>query len=89
MKFRIALWAIAGAIVVVFWTLYASATFPAQLTAERLVWALVCLTCPIALARHYAISFYWVLFANAATYALVGAIVMTIRQRYHTRSISN
>lgn len=89
MKFRIALWASAGAIVVVLWTLYASATFPNPLTSERVVWTLLRLTCPVALARHYALSVYWVLLANAATYALAGLIVETVRQQYQTRSISN
>ena len=48
------------------------------------------LTCPIALARHYALSFYFVLLVNAATYALAGTIVETMR-RYHkqARLISN
>lgn len=80
MKHRIAIWAGAGALVVVCWTLYVSATFPTPLAAEGVVWTLACLSCPIALAHHYALSFYLVLLANAATYALVGVIVETIRQ---------
>ena len=42
---------------------------------------LVRLTCPIALLRFYPIRLYWVLLANAATYALVGLIVEALRQR--------
>ncbi len=84
MKRRIAIWASAGALVVVCWTLYVSATFPTPLATKGVVWTLLCLTCPIALAHHYALSFYWVLLANAATYALVGGIVETIRQHYQT-----
>jgi hypothetical protein len=86
MKSRIAIWAGAGALVVVFWTLYIPATFPTPL---GVVWTLVYLTCPIALARHHALSFYLVLLVNAATYALVGMVVETIRRQYQTRLIPN
>jgi hypothetical protein len=89
MQRRIAMWASAGALVVVCWTLYVSATFPTPLAADGVVWILACLSCPVALAHHYALSFYLVVLANAATYALVGVIVETIRQHYQTRSISN
>ena len=72
MKLRISIWAAAGALVVAFWTLYISAMAPA---AHGTMWTLAYLTCPIALARHSALSFYFVLLANAATYALVGVVV--------------
>jgi len=36
---------------------------------------------------HFGLHFYWVLAANAATYALLGLIMETLRQRM--RSISN
>jgi hypothetical protein len=80
-KYRIATWAIAGFLVAGFWALFAIATFP---SVERMrdVWTLVSLTCPIAIAgRHYSISRYEALAANAVTYALVGLIVETLRQR--------
>jgi hypothetical protein len=80
MKLRIAIWTGVGALVVVLWTLYISATSPTPLGN---VWTLAYLTCPIALARHYALSFYLVLLINAATYALVGTVVETIRR--HSR----
>jgi hypothetical protein len=86
MKFRIAIWTSVGALVVVFWTLYISATFPTPLGIVR---TLTYLTCPIALARHYALSFYFVLLVNAATYALVGTVVETMRRHYKPRLISN
>jgi hypothetical protein len=86
MKSRIAIWACAGAFVVVFWRLYLSATFPTPLGT---VLPLVYLTCPIALVRHYALSFYSVLLVNAATYALVGMVVETIRRQYQARLIPN
>jgi hypothetical protein len=79
MKLRIAIWAGAGALVVILWTLYMSSTMPAVRGA---MWTLAYLTCPIALARHYALSFYAVLLVNAATYALVGAVVEAIRGHF-------
>jgi hypothetical protein len=87
MKFRIAIWAGVGALVVVLWSLYISATSPTPLGTVR---TLVYLTCPIALARHYAMSFYFVLIMNAATYALAGTVVETMRRHNkQTRFISN
>jgi hypothetical protein len=75
-----------GALVVVLWSLYISATSPTPL---GIVWNLAYLTCPISLAHHHALSFYFVLLVNAATYALVGAIVETMRHHKQTRLISN
>ena len=86
MKLRIAIWSGVGALVVVCWTLYISATSP---TPFGIVWTLAYLTCPIALARHYAVSFYSILLMNAATYALVGLVVETMRRRYNPNLISN
>jgi hypothetical protein len=85
MKLRIAIWASAGALVAVFWAFYASATFPTQITAHGAGWTLISLTCPAALARHYALSFYWVLLLNAAAYGLVGLTVETIREHRKRR----
>jgi hypothetical protein len=51
MKLRIAIWAGAGALVVVFWTLYISATVP---SSHGTMWTLAYSTCPIALARDFA-----------------------------------
>jgi hypothetical protein len=79
MNLRIAIWSGAGALVAILWTLYISATSPAPLGN---LWTLAYLTCPIALARHYALSFYFVFLSNAATYALVGAMVETTRRHY-------
>ena len=79
MKLRIAIWTGVGALVVVLWTLYISATSPTPLGN---VWTLAYLTCPIALAHHYALSFYFVLLINTATYALIGTVVETVRRHY-------
>ena len=86
---RILIWASVGALVVACWTLYMLATFPTPLATKGVAWTLICLTCPIALAHHHALSLYLVLFANAATYALVGVIVETIRRDHQVRKISN
>ncbi len=83
MKLRIAIWSGVGALVVVLWNVY----LPAM--SSTIAWTLLCLTCPIALAHHYALSFYFVLLVNAATYALVGSVVETMRRHYKPRSISN
>ena len=48
---------------------------------EPMVYTLACLTQPIALLRSYPRNVYLVLFANAATYAMVGLIVETMRRR--------
>jgi hypothetical protein len=79
MKVRIAIWTGVGAFVVVLWTLYISATSPTPLGK---LWTLAYLTCPIALAGNYALSFYFVLLVNAATYALIGTVVETMRRYY-------
>ena len=84
MRNRIAMWASAGFLVAGFWALFAFATFPSTSERMRDVWALVSLTCPVAIAgRHYAISLYEALAANAVTYALVGLIVETVRHQLH------
>jgi hypothetical protein len=86
MKYRIAMWASAGLLVAGCWHLYVLATFPMQITSEPIVWTLVRLTCPIAFAGfhfHFPVSIYWFFLANAATYALVGLIVETLRQQLH------
>ena len=84
MKYRIALWALVGLLVAAFWALFAVATFPSTSERMREVWTLVCATCPIAIAgMHHPISLYETLAANAATYALVGLTVETLRKQLH------
>jgi hypothetical protein len=89
MKSRIAIWAAAGALVVVFWRLYISTTHSNPLAAGGAVWAFLCVTCPIGLASHHPMTFYQVLITNAATYALVGVLVETTRRCFKARSVSN
>jgi hypothetical protein len=80
MKFRIAIWAVVGCLVAGGWALYAFATPPAFTHADPIM-TFVHLTCPIALIDFYPLSLYLVLVANAATYALVGLIVETLRRQ--------
>jgi hypothetical protein len=80
MKYRIGTWAIAGLLVAGCWAIYALATTPPAFTSAPMM-TLVRLTCPIALLSSYPIRVYWVLLANAATYALVGLVVENLRQR--------
>jgi hypothetical protein len=75
------MWAMAGFLVAGGWALYALAAKPPAMTSADPIMILVRLTCPIALLSFYPLRLYWVLLANAATYALVGLIVETIRQR--------
>lgn len=82
MKSRIAIWAAAGALVVLAWSAYISATLSNPLGHSGIARALIYLTCPIAMAGRHVLSFYLVLIANAATYALVGVIVETIRYNH-------
>lgn len=81
MKYRIGMWAGAGFLVAGCWALYflmASKDIPIRLN----VYPLARLTCPVAIAgSHFPLSVYWVLVANAATYALVGLIVETLQRR--------
>jgi hypothetical protein len=86
MKLRIAIWAVMGALVVVLWSLYIWATSPAPL---GILWNLAYLTCPISLAHHHALSVYFVLLMNAATYALVGTVVETMRYHKQAHLTSN
>jgi hypothetical protein len=84
MKYRIAIWAGVGLLVAGGWALYALATTPPALGAGDLLLLVVRLTCPIAiLGSSHPISLYSVLLANAATYALAGLILETLRHRLH------
>jgi hypothetical protein len=77
------MWASLGLLIVAFWQLYASAAAPIPISAAEPLWTFARLTCPILLIGsyfHFGISIYWVLLANAATYALVGLMVEALRQ---------
>lgn len=82
MKYRIALWAGIGFLVAGFWALYVYATFPSANERLQDVWAVLYLTCPVAMLRHHPVSLYEVLAANTATYALAGLMVETVRRQF-------
>ncbi len=45
MKYRIAMWSIAGFLVAGFWALFAAVTFPSTSERMRDVWTFICITC--------------------------------------------
>lgn len=85
MKYRIAMWASAGFLVAACWALYfamRSKDNPVEPIVHTRLW----LTQPVVLIGshfHFGMSFYLVILANATTYALIGLIVETLRQRPH------
>ena len=85
MKYRIAMWASAGFLVAAFWALY-FAMRSKENPIEPIVYSLGSLTRPVVLIGsyfHFGMSFYLVILANAATYALVGLMAEVLRQRLH------
>jgi hypothetical protein len=77
MKSRIAIWTTLGALVVVVWRVYISATLSNPLGRGGAGRALVYLTCPIAMARQHPQGFYF------------GIVVETTRRYNHIRSNPN
>lgn len=87
MKLRIAIWAATGALVVALWSACFMVSHP---NLHGTMLTILCLTCPIALVRHYPMSVYVVLLTNAATYAMAGAVIETVlRYSRNTRPISH
>jgi hypothetical protein len=89
MKSRIAIWATLGALVVVAWRVYISATLSNPLGRPGVGRALAYLTCPITIARQHVQGFYFVLVVNAITYALAAVVVETTRRYYRLHSNPN
>jgi hypothetical protein len=84
MKSRISIWASVGFLVACSWALYAFAATPPAMTSADPILTLVKFTCPVVAAGfyfHFGVSLYWSLLANAATYALLGLIVETLRRQ--------
>jgi hypothetical protein len=88
MKLRIAMWSSLGALVVVVWRVYISLTLSNPLGRDGIGRILAYLTCPISIAHQHPQSFYFVLVMNAATYALAGVLVETIRRHHHLHPAS-
>ena len=90
---RIAMWAGAGLLVSAGWGLYFASTNKA-LPIEPLVYILASLTQPTAAVALYLkpvhqLGLIWAVIVNAATYALLGLVVETIRRHYRSLHISN
>ena len=80
----IAAWAVVGFAVAGCSALYALATAPATMISREPVLTLIEFTCPVVLVSIYfnvGVSVYVCLVANAATYALLGLMVETLRRR--------
>jgi hypothetical protein len=88
MRNRVAIWAFVGFIVAACWAFFVLATSPFANERMQGLLPLVWVTCPITLASHHPIGLWSVLIANAATYALVGLIVETLRKHpIHLRTL--
>jgi hypothetical protein len=81
MKYRIGIWASVGLLIAGFWILLDLAIRPTGIASITPLFVLVGLTCPITFFGSHPIGLTWVLLANAATYALVGLIVETLRHQ--------
>jgi len=84
MKYRIVMWAGAGFLAAGFWAVYFFLMSTIPITSAGPMWTLTRLTCPVVLASfyfHFPLSVYWAILANAATYALVGLTVETLRRQ--------
>ena len=78
---RIAMWAAVGLLVAGFWAVVAGMI--SFNSATPVVWNLAVFSQPVALLSihlHFGMRFYWVMLANAATYALVGLMVESLRR---------
>jgi hypothetical protein len=80
-KYRIAIWAAAGFFVASGWAVYLSVASKDH-PIESIVSVVIRLTCPVAIiGSHYPITLYSSLVVNAATYALVGLVLETLRRQ--------
>ena len=85
-KYRVAIWTSVGFLVAAFWAIYFFPTATNIIANRPGTWVLARFTCPVTFAASYfrfGISLYWVLLANAATYALVGTIIESSRKQAH------
>jgi len=82
-KHRIAIWAIAGVIVAVFWAIY-FAGMGKDVPVQPIIRTLASISCPLALVGnyfHFGVKLTWVIVSNAAFYALFGLIAETLRRQ--------
>ncbi len=83
MKYRVLIWAGSGFLVAGFWALYFFPTARVPVATVEPMWTLARLTCPVVFASfyfHFPVGVFNALLANAATYALAGLIVETLRR---------
>ena len=88
MKYRIAVWAIAGFLVAGCWAVY-FAMRSKDNPIESIVYTFGLLTQPFVLVSfhfHFPLSVYWVIVANGATYALGGLFVELLRRQLNHAS---
>jgi hypothetical protein len=86
MKCRIAIWAVVGFLVAVFWAIYFFPTAANIIANHPGIWSLACLSCPVLFASLHlgiGVPISWAVLANAATYALLGLAVETFRKQAH------
>lgn len=84
-KFRIAMWAVAGVLVAVGWAIY-FAILSKDVPINPVVYTLANFSCPIALVGNhfrFGVKLFWVLASNAAFYALFGLILEPLRRQLH------
>jgi hypothetical protein len=87
MKYRIAEWAGAGFLVVCCWALFVLATFPHTNEWMRNMRGLLAVSCPVTLIHgRLPNNLYFMIVANAATYALFGLIVEALRKTIVSRN---
>jgi hypothetical protein len=83
-KYRIVMWAGAGFLAAGFWALYLFPTAPIPIASAEAMWTLARFTCPVVFASfyfHFALGVCSAMLANAATYALAGLAVETLRRQ--------
>ena len=84
MKRRIGLWALSGFAVACGWVIYGMATAPSHNLGR---WTIVAITAPASLiGRAIPLAYYWVIFFNAAAYALFGLATEPLRRAIARRS---
>jgi hypothetical protein len=86
MRNRILIWSGAGFLIALCWAVYALA-FPISSASNAA--SLARFTQPVVLAGsyfHFGLGVEWVLLANAATYALIGALAEGLRSSYVRRA---
>jgi hypothetical protein len=83
------MWSSAGFLVAGFWAIYFFPTAPIPITSAEPMWTLARFTCPVVFASsyfHVPVGVYSALLAYAATYALAGLTMETLRQQLnHTK----